>query len=50
MTNIFDYLKWRGDISFNVYPLNEIDSLIFSELSYIPSPIISLETILSNGI
>ncbi|MBQ8545526.1 MAG: DUF2974 domain-containing protein [Clostridia bacterium] len=36
MTNIFDYLKWRGDISFNAYPLNEIDSIIFSQLSYIP--------------
>ena len=36
MTNIFDYLKWRVDISFNAYPLNEIDSIIFSQLSYIP--------------
>ena len=35
LTNIFDYLKWRGDIGFNDSPLNEVDALIFSELSYI---------------
>lgn len=36
MISLFDYLKWRGDISFNCSPLNEIDSLIFSQLCYIP--------------
>ena len=34
MTNIFDYLKWRGDITFESHPLNEVDSLIFVELCY----------------
>ncbi len=50
MTNIFDYLKWRGDISFNAYPLNEIDSLIFSELSYIPFDNIVSSDIVGDGI
>ena len=36
MSNVIDYVKWRGDISFENAPLNEIDSLIFCELSYIP--------------
>ena len=36
MHNVTDYVKWRGDIPFEVAPLNEIDSLIFCELSYIP--------------
>ncbi len=36
MFNAIDYVKWRGDISFENAPLNEIDSLIFCELSYIP--------------
>lgn len=35
MANVFDYIKWRGDLSFEQSPLNEIDSLIFCELSYI---------------
>ena len=35
MANVFDYIKWRGDLSFEQSPLNEIDALIFCELSYI---------------
>ena len=35
MANIFDYIKWRGDLSFEQSELNEIDALIFCELSYI---------------
>lgn len=34
MTNMFDYIKWRGDISFDQLPLNKIDALIFAQLSY----------------
>ena len=34
MANVFDYLKWRGDISFSESGLNEIDALIFSEILY----------------
>ena len=36
MSNMIDYIKWRGDISFETDPLNEIDSLIFCEIAYIP--------------
>ncbi len=35
MANVFDYLRWRGDIGFDTLPINEIDALIFCELSYI---------------
>lgn len=35
MANVFDYIKWRGDLSFEQSPINEIDALIFCELSYI---------------
>ena len=34
MANILDYLTWRGDIPFSQVPLNEIDSLILSRISY----------------
>ena len=36
MSNVLDYVKWRCDIPFSHSPLNEIDSLIFTELSYLP--------------
>ena len=29
-TDVFDYLDWRGDITFQQVELNEIDSLILS--------------------
>lgn len=35
MANLFDYLKWRGDIDLGASPLNEIDALILSEISYL---------------
>lgn len=35
MGTIFDYFSWRGDISFDQVPLNEVDNLIFALLSYI---------------
>ncbi len=35
MANIFDYLKWRGDISVRHCPFCEIDALILSEISYL---------------
>lgn len=34
MNNIYDYLKWRGDLSFKQDSFNEVDALIFSWLSY----------------
>ena len=44
MGNIFDYLKWRGDLSFTSSPFNEIDNLICSRISYFP-----LEKVLSKN-
>ena len=38
MANVFDYLKWRGDLSFAQDPPNAVDALIFSGLSYIRFP------------
>lgn len=35
MSNIIDYVKWRGDLSFKNAPFNEVDGLIFSMLSYL---------------
>lgn len=35
MDDIYTYLKFRGDLDLKNYPLNEVDALIFSELSYI---------------
>ncbi|MCR4674411.1 MAG: DUF2974 domain-containing protein [Lachnospiraceae bacterium] len=34
MANMEDYLDWRGDITFDVDPFNEVDNLILSELVY----------------
>ena len=34
MANIEDYIKWRGDLSFDVDPFNEVDNLILAQLSY----------------
>ena len=35
MASIFDYLKWRGDLTFSQDPPNAVDALVFSGLSYI---------------
>ena len=35
MTDLFDYLTWRGDLTFTQDPPNGVDALIFSGLSYI---------------
>jgi len=32
---MLEYVKWRGDLSLNVAPMNEIDLLIFTQLSYL---------------
>ncbi|MCL2880023.1 MAG: DUF2974 domain-containing protein [Treponema sp.] len=36
MANIFDYLAWRGDLSFGQAPFNPVDAMIFCQLSYLP--------------
>ena len=35
MADMLDYLAWRGDIPFSRMPVNPVDALIFSALSYI---------------
>jgi hypothetical protein len=35
MTNIIDYIQWRGDLSFEMDRLNAVDNLILARLSYI---------------
>lgn len=35
MSNILDYIKWRGDLDFIQSPLSEVDNLILSKLSYL---------------
>ena len=35
MPNLFDYLLWRGDLSFAAAPFNEVDNLILAMLSFI---------------
>lgn len=35
MSNIIDYMKWRGDLSFKQDGFNQIDALILSELVYV---------------
>jgi len=36
MSNIFDYIQWRGDLNICKDGFNEIDNLILSRLSYFP--------------
>ncbi|MDR0316236.1 MAG: DUF2974 domain-containing protein [Treponema sp.] len=36
MANLFDYLLWRGDLTFNKSPFNPVDNIILSQLSYLP--------------
>jgi hypothetical protein len=38
MADIYEYLKWRGDLSFARSTVNPIDTLIFSILSYLDFP------------
>lgn len=35
MANILDYIVWRGDLSFEISPFNEVDNLILAKLSYL---------------
>ena len=36
MENIFDYIKWRGDLSLKCSGFNEIDGVILARLAYAP--------------
>jgi len=35
MGNFIDYLAWRGDLTFDISPFNEVDNLILAQLSYV---------------
>lgn len=35
MGNLFDYLSWRGDLTFDQVPFGPVDALILSTLSYV---------------
>lgn len=35
MANILDYLDWRGDLTLEQSPFNEVDNLILAELSFV---------------
>ena len=35
MSNLMDYLDWRGDLPLTVSPFNEVDALILAELSFV---------------
>ena len=35
MANLLDYLDWRGDLTLQQAPFNEVDNLILAELSYL---------------
>ena len=35
MSDICDYVKWRGDLSFRADPVHPVDALVFCSLSYV---------------
>lgn len=41
MTNLLDYIAWRGDIDFAYDGINEVDALVFSQLAYIDFSFVS---------
>ena len=34
-SNLIDYIAWRGDLTFQQSPLNDVDAIIFCQLSYL---------------
>ncbi|MDR3248238.1 MAG: DUF2974 domain-containing protein, partial [Treponema sp.] len=36
MAGIFDYIAWRGDLSFDKAPFNAVDNIILTHISYLP--------------
>ena len=49
MNNLLSYIYWRGDLTFEQDPLNEIDAMIFSEFAYIDFSTLA-PTLLENGL
>jgi len=37
VSNLFDYLDWRGDLGFGSVPLCTVDALAFAVISYVPT-------------
>ena len=35
MADISDYLCWRGDITFEQDPFNDVDNLILAQIAYV---------------
>ncbi len=35
MNNLIDYIKWRGDLTFQQAEFNEVDNLIFAQIAYL---------------
>lgn len=35
MGNVMDYLQWRGDLTFEQSPFNDVDNVILAELAYV---------------
>ncbi len=35
MSNIMDYIVWRGDLDFKIAPFNEVDNLLFSAIAFV---------------
>lgn len=50
MSNIIDYIKWRGDLTFSQDSFNDIDNLILSQLAYIDFTDIVVPSEISKGI
>lgn len=49
MANIIDYVLWRGDIPFAQVPLDAVDALVLSYLSYMPFDGVVGEAFSSSG-
>lgn len=45
MYDVFDYLYWRGDLTLEEKPFNEVDNLIMARISYFPLDILPYQTI-----
>jgi len=43
MSNIIDYLNWRGDLEFKSNFINEVDAIILARFSYLPFKYIDIE-------
>ncbi len=43
MATVIDYLEWRGDLSMDVIPMNNLDALAFARFAYLPLNIMDLK-------